>query len=125
MRLLLIGPSLEPFRIRLVDLDDAGKRLDAEVGERHDAFVTWTIDPDQTILLVHFLGDILQPVLVFTEHLGDTGDGADVVDLVDRQDQAATAAVADTLGTQFHGSSSSSRCAGCVAIRARTSASQA
>src|SRR6185436_13349791 len=47
----------------------------------------------------------------------------DVVDLVDLgQAQAAAAVIA---GVQFHGSNSSSRCAGCVAILASVSASQA
>ena len=60
------------------------------------------VDPDQTVFLVHFTGDVLQPLLVLAEHRGDAGDGLDVVDLVDLdQAQAAAAVIA---GVQFHGS---------------------
>jgi hypothetical protein len=41
------------------------------------------------------------------------------------QGQAAAAAMADGLGVQFHGSNSFGRWAGYMAIRAKTSASQA
>ena len=109
-----------------MDFDQAGERLDPKIGECHDPFVTGSIDPDEAILLVHFIGDVPQPVLVFAEHLGDAGDGINVVDFVDRrQGQAAAAAIAVAAGVQFQGNSSSRRCAGCAAIRARTSASQA
>lgn len=92
-------------------------------GERHDAFVTRAVDPDQAVFLIHFDGDVAQPVLIFAEHRGDASDGVDVVDLVDLgQAQAAAAVIA---GVQFHGSNSSSRCAGCVAILASVLASQA
>jgi hypothetical protein len=74
-------------------------------------------------------GDVLQPILVLAEHRGDASDGVDVVDLVDLgqdlKDQAAAAVIVDTLGIQFHGSNSSSRWAGWVAILASVSASQA
>jgi hypothetical protein len=84
------------------------------------------VDPDQAVLLVHFAGDVPQPVLVLAEHFGDAGDGMNMVDLVDRaQGQAATAVIVGALGVQFHGSNSSSRCAGWVAMLARVSASQA
>ena len=92
-------------------------------GERHDAFVTRAVDPDQAVFLIHFDGDVAQPVLIFAEHRGDASDGVDVVDLVDLgQAQAAAAVIA---GVQFHGSNSSSQCAGCVAILASVLASQA
>src|SRR6185437_6777609 len=123
---LWVGGPLEEIRTGLVDLDKVGEGFDAKVGERHDAVVARAIDPDQSVLLIHFVGDVPQPILVLPEHFGDTGDGVDMMDLVDRgQGQAAAAAMADALGAQFHGSNSSSRWAGCVAIRVKTSASQA
>jgi hypothetical protein len=54
--------------------------------------VARTVDPDQAVLLVHFVGDVRQPVLVLAEHLGDAGDGVDVVDFVDRRPRHAAAA---------------------------------
>src|SRR6185437_7117479 len=123
---LWVGGPLEEIRIGLVELDKAGEGFDAKVGERHDAVVARAIDPDQSVLLIHFVGDVPQPVLVLTEHVGDAGDGVDMMNLVDRgQGQAAAAAMTDALGVQFHGSNWSSRWAGYVAIRAKTSASQA
>src|SRR5262249_26587122 len=97
-----------------------------KVGERHNAVVARTIDPDQSVLLIHFIGDVPKPVLVLAEHFGDEGDGADMMNLVDRgQGQAAAPTVADALDVQFHGSNSFSRWAGYMAIRDSTSASQA
>src|SRR5271167_1072595 len=120
-----LGRPLQQLRIGLIDLDDAGERFDAEVCERYDAVVTWAVDPDQVILGVHLVGHLPQPLLVLTEHFGDASDGMDMVDLVDRsQGQAAAAAIAVAFCVQFHGSNSSSRCPGCAAIRAKTSASQ-
>ena len=117
---------LSRSRIGLVDLDKSGEGFDAEVGERHNAVVTRAVDPDQSVLLIHFVGDVPQPVLILAEHFGDAGDGVDMMNLVDRgQGHAAAAAMTDALGVQFHGSNSSSRWAGYVAIRAKTSASQA
>lgn len=55
--------------------DQLGQRLDSEVGERHDAVFSDAVDPDDAILDVHFIGHVVQPVLVFAESLGDTGDG--------------------------------------------------
>src|SRR5580704_11394939 len=120
------GPSLKQIRISLVDLDKTGEGFDAKVGERHNAIVARAIDPDQSVLLIHFVGDVPQPVLVLAEHFSDEGNGADMMNLVDGgQGQAAAANMADSLGVQFHGNRSSSRWAGYIAIRARTSASQA
>lgn len=76
----------------------------------NDALVAWTVDPDQPVLLIHFVGYVAQPVLVLPEHLGDAVYGVDVVDFVGRgQGQAAAAAIADELGVQFQGNNSSSR----------------
>jgi hypothetical protein len=67
-----------------------------------------TVDPDQAVLLVHFVGDVPRPVLVQAGHFGDAGDGVDVVDIVGWGRPTTAAAMADALGVQFHGSSSSS-----------------
>jgi hypothetical protein len=64
--------------------------FDAEGGEGHDALVARATDPDQAVLLVHFAGDVPQPVLILTKHFGNAGDGMDVMNLVDLgHDQAA------------------------------------
>lgn len=52
-----IGRTLELVRIGFINLDDAGKSLDAEFGERHG--------------------------LLLTEYFGGAGDGMKVVELVD------------------------------------------
>ena len=68
------------------------------------------MDPDQTVLLVHFDRDVPQPVFILAEHRGDTSDGVNMVNLVDRgHGQAAAAIIVGALGVQFHGSNSSSR----------------
>jgi hypothetical protein len=45
-------------------LDEAGQRFGAEVGELYDAVVAWPVDPDQTVLLVHFVGNVPQLVIL-------------------------------------------------------------
>ena len=47
-----------------MDFYETGERVDAEVGERHDAVVTWAIGPDQAVLGVHFGGDVPHPVVL-------------------------------------------------------------
>ena len=101
---------LEQVRIVLVLLDEVSEVFDAVVGECHDGVVTWSVNPDQTVLRVHSVGDVRQPVLVFAEHFDDTRDCLDTVDLIDRgHGQAATAETVDAAGVQFHGNSSLSR----------------
>lgn len=109
MRLRRVVGSREQVGIGLVDFDEALERFDAEVSERHDAVVTWSVDPDYAALRVHFIGDVPQPVLVLAEHFGDPGDDMDMVDLVDLQGQAAAADNADGWRIQFHGNNSSIR----------------
>src|SRR6185437_1885539 len=121
-----VGGPLKEVRIGLVDLDKTGEGFDAKVGERHNAVVAWAIDPDQSVLLIHFVGDVPQPVLVLAKHFSDASNCSDMMNFIGRcHVQAAAATVADSLGIQFHGSRSSSRWAGYVAMRDSTSASQA
>ena len=61
--------------------DEFAQRLDAKVGERHDAVVAGPVNPDQSIFLIHFVGDVPKLVLIFAEHRRHAGDGNDVVDL--------------------------------------------
>lgn len=105
-----------------MDGDEVLKAFDAEFGEGHDTvFVVWPVDPDQTVLGFHFDGDFGEPVFIFTEFPGDECDSSHGMDFVDVHCQAA---IAEGL-RQFHGSNSSRRLAGCSAIRASTSVSQA
>ena len=90
---LLFG---EDARVILVDLDKVPEVLDAVVCERHDAVVAWAINPDQSVLLIHFIGDVAQPVFILAEHFRNEGDGADMMNLVDGGHvQAAAAATLD------------------------------
>ena len=66
----------------------------------YDAVFSDAVDPDDTILDVHLIGHVVQPVLIFAEGLGDTGDGGDVMDLVDVHGQAARTEIADAGGAQ-------------------------
>ena len=93
-------------------LDELDQALNAEVGERQDSVFSDAIDPDDTVLDFHFIGDVPQPILVFSEILGDLGDSRDVMDLVDVRGHAARTEIADAGGVQFQGSNSSSRWAG-------------
>jgi hypothetical protein len=70
-----------------VGSDQLDKGLHAEAGERQDAVVVETV-----VLDVHFEGDIVKPVDIFAEFLGDAVDGLDVRDLVDVDGQAARTA---------------------------------
>jgi len=99
----------EEFGTFFVDLDELDQILDPEVSEGHEAVFADAIDPDDTVLDFHFVGDVLQPVLVFAELLGDAIDCGDVMDLVDVHGHAARTEIADGCGVQFQGSSSSSR----------------
>jgi hypothetical protein len=66
-----------------VSSDELLEVFDAEVGERHLAVVTGSIDSDQAVFGFHVDGYVPEPVLIFAEHLGDAGDGEDVMDLID------------------------------------------
>ena len=50
-------------------LGELDQVLDSEVGERQDAVFSDAIDPDDTVLDFHFIGDVPQPILVFFEIL--------------------------------------------------------
>jgi hypothetical protein len=82
-------PTLEQRGIVFVHFDQFDQVRDAEVGESHDAVFSDPVDPDDTILDFHFIGDIAYPVLVFTEVFGNAGYCCDAMDLVDVHDQAA------------------------------------
>ena len=69
------------FRFCLLHRDEILETFDAFFGERHDSVITRSIDPDQAVFLVHFVGNVPQPLLILPEHFGDAGDGVDVVNL--------------------------------------------
>lgn len=45
------------------------------VNAKIPSFFSDAIDPDDTVLDFHFIGDVPQPILVFSEIPGDLGDG--------------------------------------------------
>jgi hypothetical protein len=102
-------PALEPSRIFFVDPNELDEVFDTEVGERLDAIFSDAIDPDETVLDLHFTSDVPQPVFVLAKLRGHTVDGGNVVNFVDVHDHATRAESAAVGGVQFQGSSSSSR----------------
>ena len=58
-----------------MDFDQVQQRLDPKVGECHAPFVTDSIDPDESIRLVHFIGNVTQLVPVFAARL-NSGAGS-------------------------------------------------
>jgi len=81
--LFLAFAAFEQRGVVFVDFDEVDEVLDSEVGEGHHAVVADAIDPYHAVFDIHFVGDIGEPALVFSEVLGDPVDGRDVVDLVD------------------------------------------
>ena len=92
-----------------VHTDELDQVFNSEVGERLDAIFSDAVDPDDAVLDFHFVGDVPEPILVFSEILGDLGNGLDVMDLIDVHRHAAWAEIVGSDGAQFQGSSSSSR----------------
>ncbi len=58
-----------------MDSDEVHEAFDSEVGEGLDAMFSDAIDPDGPVFDLHFIGDVSQPVFVFTKILGNTVDG--------------------------------------------------
>lgn len=54
-----------------MDFDEFDEGLDSEVGERPDGVVTDAVDPDDAVLDIHFVGNLVQPIFVFAEVLGE------------------------------------------------------
>jgi hypothetical protein len=102
--------------------DDLAQVLDAVLGEGGHAVLTDAVDPEAAVFWEHVGRQLKEPVVVLAEQVGDVADGEDMCDGVD--DQAASLCGAEH-GRQFHGKSSSILRAGCSAMRARMSASQA
>src|SRR4051812_42257330 len=102
--------------------DDLAQVFEAVSGEGGHPILTDTVDPETAVFGEHVDRKVVQPVFVFAEQIGDVADREDGADR--RHDQAAWLRAAE-FGRQFHGSNSSILWAGCPAMRARTSASQA
>src|SRR6516165_5922717 len=92
--------ALEPSRIFFVHPNEFDQVFDTEVGERLDAIFPDAIDSDDTVLDLHFTGDLAQPVFVLTDVRGHTGDSGDVTNLVDVHDYSARVESAAVGGTQ-------------------------
>ena len=60
-----------------VEGDEVAQVLDAEGSERQDFLASDTVDPEDAVLGFHVEADLMQQILVLTEHLGDAGDGED------------------------------------------------
>src|SRR5258708_26170980 len=103
---LLWLPAFEPSRIFFVEADELDQVFDSEVGECLDAIFSDAIDPDDTVLDLHFTGDVSQPAFVFAQVLGDTGDSFHVIDLVDRHNHVARAESSPVRAATSHGRNS-------------------
>jgi hypothetical protein len=51
-------PALERSRTFFVHADEFGQVFDSEVGERLDAVLSDTLDPDDAVPDLHFVGDV-------------------------------------------------------------------
>jgi hypothetical protein len=99
--------------------------FDAVVGEGDDFAIVGSIDPDHAVFGIHAEGKLVEQFDVLSEIGGDAINGGHAVHLVDVHSQAAWLWGVEEFGFQFHGKSSWIRLAGCMAMRDRTSASQA
>jgi hypothetical protein len=52
-----------------LDFDELDKVFYSEVGEGHDAVIADAVDPDDAVLCVHFIGDVIEDVHAFIEAL--------------------------------------------------------
>jgi hypothetical protein len=102
--------------------DDLAQVFHAVSGEGGHAVLADTVDPQTAVFREHADRQVEDPLFVFAEQSGDIADRIDGAER--RHDQAARLRAAG-FGRQFQGSSSSIWRAGCPAMRARTSASQA
>src|SRR5215212_1076645 len=102
--------------------DDLAQVFDAVSGAGGHPILADTVEPKATVFGEHVDRQIEDPIFVFAEQSGEVADREDGADR--RHDQAAWLRGAEP-DRQFHGSNSSCLWAGCPAMRARTSASQA
>ncbi|MCK1741042.1 hypothetical protein IVA80_09135 [Bradyrhizobium sp. 139] len=62
--------------------DELDQVFDAEVGERHDAGVTYAVNSDDAVPRLHSVGHIPEPVLVLAGSFATDGeDGMNFVDV--------------------------------------------
>ena len=64
-----------------MDFDEIDEVVDSEVGQGQNGFFADAIDPYDAVLGVHFVGDVSEPVFVFTELFGDAVDRGDAMGL--------------------------------------------
>jgi hypothetical protein len=64
----------------LVERDEVAQALDAEGSERQDFLAFQAVDLEDAVLGFHVEADLVQQILVLTEHFGNAGDGEDGAD---------------------------------------------
>jgi hypothetical protein len=82
-------PALKQSRAFFVHTDEFDQVFNSEVGERLDAVFSDAVDPDDAVLDLHFVGDVAQPVFVFSQVLSDLSNGGDAMDLLTWRGHAA------------------------------------
>jgi hypothetical protein len=70
--------ATEQVRGGFVYLDELDEIINAQACECGYRFFTRSEDGEAAVFRVHFVADILQPIRILAEHLGDAGDGEDV-----------------------------------------------
>ena len=70
--------ATEQVGVGFVHLDERSEILDAEGCEGRYRLFTGAEDGETAVFRIHFVADLMQPILVLAEHFGDTGDGEDV-----------------------------------------------
>jgi hypothetical protein len=63
-----------------VYFDKLAQVLDSEVGKGRRVFVTEPMDADEAVLGFHLIADLMKPVFVFAEKLGNAGEREHVGD---------------------------------------------
>jgi hypothetical protein len=70
--------AMEQVGVGFVHLDELDEIVDAGACEGRYRLFTEAKNGETAVFRVHFDADLVQPVLVFADHFGDTGDGEDV-----------------------------------------------
>src|SRR5215831_19432074 len=117
LRLVVFGPGRR-VGVFPVYLDNLPEVFDAEVGERRRAILAEAVDGDDAVFRLHLDADVVEPILVCAEHLGDAGKGKYMADRRHRQ----AACRCWNSGFQCQGRSSWSRVTMWSLIRPSTSA---
>jgi hypothetical protein len=69
-----------PLTFVFIDPDELAQIFDAIISEGGHVILADAINGDDAVLGHHLDADLLEPVLILSEHFGDAGDGEDAGD---------------------------------------------